>query len=165
MSNTSDPSSTLPHGKLFYIVLLNLQRIVLTFWIGGMWAIGYLVVPVLFRQLPTPQMAGSLAGKLFMLLSWTGLLSALILFVTYFFIDQAKWRFAVLLAIAVFIAINLFYLTPEIAALREVSGSAIQAGTDIQRKFALLHGIASGLYLLVSLLGLLLVIRQPEKTT
>mgnify|MGYP001818007581 CR=1 FL=1 len=129
-----------------------------------MWAIGYLVVPVLFQQLPSPQMAGSLAGKLFILLSWTGLLSAMMLFLIYTFIDRAKWRFAVLLTIAVFISINLFYLTPEIAALREITGSAMQqAGTEIQRKFSLLHGIASDLFLLVSLLGLLLVIRQPEK--
>lgn len=129
-----------------------------------MWAIGYLVVPVLFQQLPSPQMAGSLAGKLFVLLSWTGLFSALILFLSYSIIDRAKWRFAVLLTITVFIAINLFYLTPEIASLREISGSAMQtAGTELQRKFSLLHGIASGLFLLVSLLGLLLVIRQPEK--
>lgn len=163
MSNTSDTGNSRPRGKLFKIVLLNLQRIVLAFWIGGMWAIGYLVVPVLFQQLPSPQLAGNLAGKLFILLSWTGLFSALILLVTYSFIDRAKWRFVVLLTIAVFIAINLFYLTPEIAALREISGSAMQAGTEIQRKFSLLHGIASGLYLLVSLLGLLLVIRQPEK--
>ena len=52
-------------GKLVFRVLLNLQRIILTFWIGGMWAVGYLVVPVLFQQLPTPQMAGDLAGTLF----------------------------------------------------------------------------------------------------
>lgn len=150
-------------GKLIFHVLLNLQRIVLTFWIGGLWAVGYLVVPVLFQQLPTPQMAGSLAGQLFILLSWLGLISALILAVTYSFIGHAKWRFAVLLLITVFIAINLFYLTPEIAGLREMAGSAIQKGTELHARFAMLHGIASGLYLLVSLLGLLLVIRQPEQ--
>jgi len=142
-------------------VLLNFQRIILAFWIGGMWIVGYLVVPVLFQQLPTPQMAGSLAGVLFILLSWTGLIAALLLIVIYSIIDKAKWRFAVLLLIALFIAVNLFYLTPEIAVLRELAGT-LQKGTEIHSRFALLHGIASGIYLLVSLLGLLLVIRQPE---
>ena len=126
MSNTSDTSVSRPRGKLFYIVLLNLQRIVLTFWIGGMWAVGYLVVPVLFQQLPSPQMAGSLAGSLFILLSWSGLIVCADSLLIYFFIDRAKWRFAVLLLIVAFIAINLFFLTPEIATLREVAGTALQ---------------------------------------
>ena len=106
MSNTSDSVVSHPRGKLFNRVLLNLQRIVLTFWIGGMWAVGYLVVPVLFQQLPTPQMAGSLAGSLFILLSWSGIISALVLILIYSFIDRAKWRFAVLLLIVAFIATN-----------------------------------------------------------
>jgi hypothetical protein len=152
-------------GKPVFRVLLNLQRIILTFWIGGMWAVGYLVVPVLFQQLPTPQMAGDVAGTLFIMLSWSGLISTLILAVTYAFIDRAKWRFIVLLLITVFIAINLFFLTPEIVGLREMAGDAFQKGTEIHSRFALLHGIASGLYLLVSLLGLLLVIRQPEQVS
>ena len=165
MSNTSDTVVSRPRGKLFNRVLLNLQRIVLTFWIGGMWAVGYLVVPVLFQQLPTPQMAGSLAGSLFNLLSWSGIISALVLILIYSFIDRAKWRFAVLLLIVAFIATNLFFLTPEIAALRETAGTALQNDPQLQSRFALLHGIASGLYLLVSLLGLLLVIRQPESVS
>lgn len=127
-----------------------------------MWTVGYLVVPVLFQQLPTPQMAGSLAGSLFVLLSWCGLISALLLFAAYLILDRAKWRFILLLVIAAFIALNLFFLTPEIAALRETAGAGLQYGTELHHRFALLHGIASGLYLLVSVLGLLLVIRQPE---
>ncbi len=165
MSNIFEVHDTRSRGKLIFRVLLNLQRIILTFWIGGIWAVGYIVVPVLFQQLPNPQMAGNVAGQLFILLSWLGLISALILALIYFFIDQAKWRFAVLLLIAVFIVINLFYLTPEIAALRETAGNTLQKGTELHREFAMLHGIASGLYLLVSLLGLLLVIRQPEKVS
>jgi len=128
-----------------------------------MWAIGYLVVPELFKQLPTSQMAGSMAGDLFLLLGRAGLICTLILIVLYFLIDQSKWRFAVLLVIAVLISTNLYILTPEIAALRETAGSALQKGTEIYSRFALLHGIASGVYLLVSLLGLLLVVRQPDK--
>lgn len=165
MSNTSEVDDSRSSGKRFFRVLLNLQRIILTFWIGGLWAVGYIVVPVLFRQLPSPQMAGNVAGQLFILLSWLGLVFALILALIYSFIDQAKWRFAVLLLITVFISINLFFLTPEIAALREMAGSVLQKGTELHGRFAMLHGIASGLYLLVSLLGLLLVIRQPEQVS
>ena len=163
MSNTSDSKGVLAGGTLASSLAFNLQRVILAFWVGAMWATGYLVVPELFQQLPTAQMAGSMAGALFLLLGRAGLICALILVGLYFFIDQAKWRFAVLLLITVLISINLYILTPEIASLRESAGNALQKGTEIYSRFALLHGIASGLYLLVSLLGLLLVIRQPDK--
>ncbi len=146
-------------------VLLNVQRIVLTLWIGGLWTVGYLVAPVLFHQLQNPQLAGTIAGELFTLMSWFGLASALILVVIYSFLDREKWRFLVILFIAILIAANLFYLSPEIVELRHLAGGAIEKGTGIHSRFAMLHGIASGMYLLVSLLGLLLVIRQPEKFT
>lgn len=144
-------------------MLLNVQRIVLTLWIGGLWAVGYLVAPVLFHQLQNPQVAGIVAGELFTLMSWIGLASALILVVIYSFIDREKWRFIVILFISALVAINLFYLSPEIIELRGLAGGAFEKGTEIHNRFALLHGIASGVYLLVSLLGLLLVIRQPDK--
>ncbi len=144
-------------------VLVNIQRIILTLWIGGLWAVGYLVAPVLFHYLQSPQLAGQIAGELFTLMSWFGLASALILTVIYSYLAQAKWRFLVLFLMAVLIAINLLYLTPEIAGLRSVAGGAIEKGTEVYNRFAMLHGIASGLYLLVSLLGLLLVIRQPDR--
>jgi hypothetical protein len=160
-------------GTLAFSVAFNLQRVILTFWVGGMWAIGYLVVPELFQQLlvvpelfqqlPTAQMAGTMAGALFLQLGQAGLICSLILVGLYFLLDQEKWRFAVLLLIAVLISVNLYILTPEIASLRETAGDALQKGTEIYSRFALLHGIASGLFLLVSLLGLLLVVRQPDK--
>jgi len=147
---------------MIFRMLVNIQRVVLTLWIGGLWTVGYLVVPVLFNHLQNPQQAGEIAGALFTLMSWFGLASVLVLTLIYSFLDRAKWRFSVLLLIAVFVAINLFYLTPEIIGLQDMADGAIQKGTEIHKRFAMLHGIASGLYLLVSLLGLLLVIRQPE---
>ena len=164
MSNTSNSKGVLTGGTLPFSVALNLQRVILAIWVGGMWTIGYLVVPELFQQLPTAQMAGSVAGELFLLSGRAGLICTLILAGLYFFIDQAKWRFAVLLLIAVLISINLYFLAPEIVSLRESAGNALQKGTETYSRFALLHGIASGLYLLVSLLGLLLVVRQPDKS-
>jgi len=164
VSTISSNNTFLPRSRIAYRVLLNIQRIVLTFWIGGLWAVGYLVAPVLFHHLQNPQLAGLIAGELFTLMSWLGLASALVLTVIYFFLDRAKWRFLLLLLMVVLITLNLLYLTPEIGELREMAGGVIEKGSEIHNRFALLHGIASGLYLLVSLLGLLLVIRQPERT-
>jgi uncharacterized membrane protein len=105
-------------------MLVNIQRIVLTLWIGGLWTVGYLVAPVLFDHLQDPQQAGQIAGVLFTFMSWFGLASVLVLSVIYSFLDRAKWRFLVLFLIAVFVAIILFYLTPEIAGLRDMAGGA-----------------------------------------
>ena len=48
----------------------------ITLWVGGMWAIGYIVAPVLFNSLGDRQLAGVVAGKLFALIGWIGLGSA-----------------------------------------------------------------------------------------
>ena len=141
--------------------MLNLQRIILTFWVGGIWATGYLVVPTLFRELQDPALAGQLAGKLFILMSWTGLVCAVLLLVIFYLLDAAKWRYLVIFAMCAMILVSLFYLTPEIAQLKVLSEGAIQQSEGLYNTFAILHGLASGLFLLVSLLGLLLVTGEP----
>lgn len=50
-----------------------LYFIALTLWVGGLWAIGYLVAPTIFSTLTDRQLAGALAGKLFALIGWIGL--------------------------------------------------------------------------------------------
>jgi MFS family permease len=147
---------SLPRQTFLYI-----QRIVLTFWIGGIWATGYLVVPVIFKSLENKSVAGQVAGNIFTVMSWAGLASALVLVLCYWFVDRSRWRYAVLLLMFFLVLVNLFVLTPQIDAIRESVGTALQSGSEIYRRFAMLHGIASGLFLVVSLLGLLLVIRQP----
>lgn len=141
-------------------IALKLQRIILTFWVGGIWTIGYLVVPSLFHQLSDPAVAGRLAGELFTLMSWAGLLCAALLVVVFYLLDAARWRYLLILVIVGIISLNLFYISPEIASLKDAAAGTIEKGTELYKQFAVLHGLASGLYLLVSLLGLLLVISQ-----
>src|SRR5574342_229646 len=50
-----------------------LQSIAVTLWVGGMWAVGFVVAPVLFARLGDAVIAGSLAGKLFTLVAWLGI--------------------------------------------------------------------------------------------
>lgn len=44
---------------------LSLERILLTIWVGALWAIGFLVAPTLFAMLPDRVAAGTVAGRLF----------------------------------------------------------------------------------------------------
>jgi len=41
------------------------QSVLLAFWVGGTWTIGYLVAPVLFTTLPDRSVAAFVAGRLF----------------------------------------------------------------------------------------------------
>jgi uncharacterized membrane protein len=154
---------------------LGLHNIVLVFWVGGLWVVGFIVAPALFSQLDDRQLAGTLAGSIFSLMGWVGIAASLILLALYTLVMCSRWRVIVtvlmglLVAINLFIvsplvAINLFIVSPELAAIRDSVSSALVAGSDEYRRFGYLHGISSGIFLLISLLGLLLVVRMPDRS-
>lgn len=139
--------------------LLAGERILLTLWVGGLWAIGYMVAPALFANLDDRALAGSLAGVMFDIIAWVGLsCGALLLLFNQLRSGPGQhfnWRALVLAAMLALVAAGQFWMAPAIAELREqgLAGSA---------QFARLHGIASVLYLATSLLGLWLVIARRE---
>src|SRR5882757_600510 len=51
----------------------GIYSLALTLWIGGLWAIGYIVAPTLFYTLTDRALAGMLAGKLFTLIAYVGI--------------------------------------------------------------------------------------------
>ncbi len=135
---------------------------VVTLWVGGMWAIGYIVAPVLFASLGDRQLAGLVAGRLFALLGWIGLGSAvyLLAFLVLCNGSQVFGRavFWLVMVMAALTAASQFGIQPLMAQLkadvlpREVMESVLRD------RFAAWHGISSILYLLQSLLGLWLVV-------
>lgn len=50
-------------------------------WWGALSIVGFLVVPMLFANLPTPAIAGAMAGKLFSALTWVAVGCGLVLLV------------------------------------------------------------------------------------
>jgi hypothetical protein len=132
------------------------ERVLLTLWVGGLWAIGYMVAPALFATLEDRALAGNLAGLMFEIIAWTGMACAPVLLI----INQIRypqrrlnWRMLVLLAMLLLVMLGQFVLAPMMADLR----AAGQAGAAA---FARLHGIASLAYLANSVLGLVLVMAQ-----
>jgi len=139
-------------------MLLIGERILLTLWVGGMWVVGYLVAPTLFSMLEK-SIAGNVAGQLFTLLSYLGLFCGSLLLIGLVSRVGAQvtqhWMFWVLVAMLVIILIGQFVLQPMMAELKATGL------TDLNRsEFGKLHGIASVLFLINSLLGLSLVISQ-----
>ena len=128
------------------------ERLLLTLWVGSLWAIGFIAAPVLFTLLDDRALAGSLAGEMFRATAYLGMACGVLLLVLQLLAARPlRWRFLVMLAMVCLVALGQFLVTPWMGALRadDLAESAL---------FARLHGVASSLHLLVSVLGLVLVI-------
>lgn len=139
------------------------ERILLTLWVGGMWTTGYLVAPILFTVLDDRQLAGMLAGHMFTAMSYVGLACGGLLLSGSLFRDGIKhWRNGVLLLMLVIIAIGHFVLQPMMA---ELKAAGILEGSASAAEFGKLHGIASVLFLINSLSGLVLVVSPTRRSS
>lgn len=120
-----------------------------------MWAIGYIVAPVLFQMLDKP-VAGQVAGQLFSIISYIGLFSGIVLIVNILVkqgFDSRHWQLWTLIVMLLVIMIGQFVLQPMMVELK-TAGLSI----DNKAQFGRLHGMASVLFLVNSLAGLALVI-------
>lgn len=134
------------------------ERILLTLWVGALWAVGYLAVPVLFHELPQDRMlAGALAGKMFTLVAYLGIGCGLVLATGELArgLWRPTWRLLVIATMVALTAANHFWLQSLMQALKE-AGPLVD-GTPRMAEFARLHGISEVIYMATSLAGLALV--------
>jgi hypothetical protein len=135
------------------------ERILLTLWVGGMWAIGYIAVPVLFAVLDDRHMAGELAGPMFSAISVIGLMCGTLLLAGMIYCEGSRcmksWRCWVVVVMLVLVIIGQFVLHPMMV---EIKAQGLVEGSDLAKQFGRLHGISSLLYMATSLMGLILVI-------
>ncbi len=131
--------------------LLIGERLLLTLWVGGLWTVGFIVAPMLFNSLEDRALAGTLAGNLFQIMSYIGLVCGVLLLLgNQFRYRRVNWRTYVLLLMLLLVILNEFLVSPFIASLRQTD--AVTSST-----FAMAHGTASVIFLITSLLGLFLV--------
>lgn len=120
-----------------------------------MWAIGYIVAPVLFQMLDKST-AGNVAGQLFTIMSYIGLFSSVILIIN-IVVNQGfntkHWQLITLITMLIIIVIAQFVLQPMMAELKSLGLTE-----ENRSHFGRLHGIASVLFLINSLAGLALVV-------
>lgn len=142
------------------VVLPAIERILLTLWVGGLWITGLVFAPVLFGNFER-LLAGDIAGRLFTAMSQVGLVCGITLLVLAVWRARKHvwrdWRAAVLVLILVLLVVGEYGVA---ARMRELKLLAILAdeATAHWAEFGRLHGLASALYLLECLLGLLLVV-------
>ena len=138
-----------------------LYAVALTLWIGGLWAIGYLVAPTLFYTLSDRALAGSLAGKLFTLIAYVGIGCAIyvMLFRTARFGGACLKQgiFWIALVMLLLVLAGEFGVQPILASLKHQALPLEVLESVFRDRFAAWHGVASGLYVIQSVLGLLLV--------
>ncbi|WP_455222551.1 DUF4149 domain-containing protein [Kaarinaea lacus] len=130
------------------------ERILLTLWVGGLWAIGYIAAPTLFALLDERQLAGALAGQMFHIISYIGLVCGLLLLVSVLKRAGLQWRVWVLIFMLVLVTTGEFVLQPMMESLKL---QGLVEGSAAKKQFGILHGVASIIYLVESLLGLALV--------
>ncbi len=144
------------------------ERAALTLWVGGMWATGYLVAPVLFRMLDDRAQAGAIAGQLFAISNWIGLACIALLLLGALARNGrawfSDWRAWVLLAALALVLIAEFALAPAMRELKAAAGGDLVAHAGLHRRFATLHGVSSTLFVVTSLLGLLLALFGVTRT-
>ena len=142
----------------------HLAALALTTWTGSLWAIGYLAVPVLFHAQPDRQLAGLLAGEMFTVAGYLGMGCGAYLLGYYASLSGRAvirqpdfWSVVAMLLITLIISLEIQPAMNELKAQAlplEVMHSAFSA------KFKMLHGLSSIAYLIESLLGVYLVIRN-----
>ncbi len=139
----------------------HLRILLVTLWAGSLWTVGYLAAPVLFASLPDRSLAGSIAGMLFRAQAWLSLACGLLLLLL-LWLDKS-WsskRTSVILVIAMLacVSIGYFALQPFIAEIRAAAANNGGLMDEAMRaRFGMLHGVASVIYLLQSVLALVLV--------
>lgn len=132
---------------------LKIEVLAFLLWLGIHLTCGYVVAPVLFNALPREE-AGNLAGTLFHVAAYAGLICGAILWM----LAGARQRFQAayrpLLALAwIAILVNEFLITPVIVAHKtETSHFLLKL---LGGSFSVWHGISSSIYLFTAVCGLL----------
>ncbi|HEX5363167.1 MAG TPA: DUF4149 domain-containing protein [Gallionella sp.] len=133
-------------------------------WVGGLWAIGYLAVPILFHAQPDRQLAGMLAGQMFGALGYLGMVcGAYLLAYRLATTGRAALRQKLFWAIAAMLLITLlsqFCFQPLMAQLKAQALPLEVTQSEFSGRFRMWHGISSIAYLLQSLLGAALAVKS-----
>ena len=123
------------------------------------------MAPTLFATLSDRILAGNVAGSVFRVQAWVSVccaiaLAALVLLrVTESPAAQRKTLLILIGAMLTGTLIGYFGLQPLMASLKAATGPASVMTADARMQFGILHGVASVIYLLESLLGVVLVLK------
>ena len=142
----------------------RLRVLLVTFWVGSAWTIGYVIAPLLFATLTDRAQAGTRAGLFFKAEAWISLICGVSLLAILLAERENPTRIVqikLVIAMMLCAVIGYFGLQPYMAELRAIAAQSGGIMDDAMRnRFGVLHGVASVIYLLHSLLGVGLVLKS-----
>jgi len=145
----------------------NLALIAVTLWVGGLWAIGYMVAPTLFAALhDNKQTAGMLAGRMFQVIAYVGMgcgVYLLLFRLSRYGASALKQAFFWTALAMLLLAIGgHFGIQPIMESLKAQAMPQEVMKSMFADRFSTWHGISSIVYMIESLLGLVLVLKQGK---
>lgn len=140
----------------------RLSLIIVTLWAGALWSTG-ISAYVLFDNLQDKQMAGMLAGKLFTVVTYIGMGSALYLLINRLMQNgtaalKQSFFWAVFVMLLLVLAGH-FGIQPILESLKTQALPADVMQSVFADRFRNWHGIASIAYLVECLLALVVVLK------
>lgn len=140
----------------------RLSLIIITLWAGALWMTG-ISAYVLFDSLQDKQMAGMLAGKLFTVVSYIGMVSAFYLLIHRLVKDgtvalKQAFFWAIFLMLLLILAGH-FGIQPILEGLKAQALPADVMQSVFADRFKTWHGVASVAYLLECLLAFVMVLK------
>lgn len=142
------------------------ERLLLTLWVGALWSIGYLAVPLAFVNIEAT-IAAEYAAKLFFAVNVIGLISGTLLLSSKIILMRGRvlqfWRFWVLVGMIIITLMLSTYLQPEMATIKLVENWRMDHELALQ--FERLHLFSRNFYLMLSIAGLLLVLSSDKPST
>ena len=142
----------------------RLRVLLVTFWAGSLWTIGYFIAPLLFATLTDRAQAGTLAGLFFKAGAWISLIcgaSLLAIIWTQRVHSTRILQIKLVSGMLLCTVLGYFGLQPYMAELRAIAAQSGGIMNDAMRsRFGMLHGAASVIYLIQSVLAVGLVLKS-----
>ena len=154
--------------KVGYL-LSGVARLLLVVWVGSLLTLGSISAPVLFSALEDKQLAGLLAGKMFTLGAWVGMVAGVYLLVYSLMREGARalrtWFFWLVLIMWLLTLAGHFGIQPILQNLKDEALPLTVMQSVFADRFAQWHGISRILWIIQALLGVILVWRSGPVTS
>ena len=144
----------------------RLAILLLTIWVGALWAIGGIAAPVLFYQIPDTQLAGSIAGEMFRLLAYFAMFAGVFLILHNISKQSGRafksaYFWLILLMLLLTVASH-YGIAPILAQLKQDALPADVMNSVFANRFERWHGLSSAAFMIQSLIGLVAVLKAPR---
>jgi uncharacterized membrane protein YjfL (UPF0719 family) len=144
---------------------VSLHSLLLAIWAGTLWTVGWVPL-VLFARLQEIA-AGNIAGRLFEIGAWVGMVCGVLLIALHLRAtprrpkrDWILWGLAAMLLITV---VSYFGIGAIMENLRQQAAPLSIRESPLRAQFGMWHGISSTLFLIEGLIALVLVACPPKQ--